>query len=145
MKTVFGVVVAALIVSCSCLVAQPPTTDSEKAIEQAPQATVTEERPISFWMSVKLEESQSIFAALASSDYETITKSAEGLRTLNKIEGFVRYGDPDYRNQMRSFEFAVNQISKQAKAKNIEGVVLGFHQMTLACVNCHKQLRVAND
>ena len=106
----------------------------------APEDT-PENQPFEFWMEMKLQESQKIFAALAEADYAAIAKSADGLKALNRLEGFVRRSAPGYKTQLRSFEFAVDEIRAQAKARNIEGVALGFHQMTLSCVNCHKQLR----
>ena len=100
-----------------------------------------EPRSFNFWMGHKLEESQAILAALALADFPAIVKSTDGLKGLTKIEAFVRRRSPEYRTQLRSFKFAVEEMNKQAKAENIEAVVLGFHQMTLSCVNCHKQLR----
>jgi hypothetical protein len=64
---------------------------------------------------------------------------------LNDLERFVRRGAPGYRTQLRSFEFAIAEIQQQAKRENIEGVTMGFHQLTLSCVNCHKQLRGATE
>ena len=98
-------------------------------------------RTFDFWMDLKLKESQTIFAALATADYSTIVESTEGLKALSSLEGFVRRSTPGYRIQLRSFEYALEEMRKQAKAQNIEGVALGFHQMTLSCVNCHKAIR----
>ena len=112
--------------------------------EQQPNQEVLvakEDRTFNFWMDTKLRESQAIFAALTRADFPAVVTSTNGLKALTKIEAFVRRRSPEYRTQLRSFEFAVEEMSKQAKAENIEGVVLGFHQMTFSCVNCHKQLR----
>jgi len=95
-------------------------------------------------MNVKLQTSQKIFAALTEADYETILESTNTLKMLSTLEGFVRRRDPRYHTQLRTFEFAVEEIQRQAKKENIEGVVLGFNQLTLSCVNCHKQLRDAS-
>ncbi|MDC0936224.1 hypothetical protein OAS39_08040 [Pirellulales bacterium] len=94
-----------------------------------------------FWMKVKLEKSQDIFASLAQGDFPSIIEDAESLKSLNSLEGFVRRKSRGYRAQLRTFEFAVDEIQKQAKQENIEGVALGFQQLTLSCVNCHKQFR----
>jgi cytochrome c556 len=98
-------------------------------------------KPFDFWMTVKLKESQKIFAALAESDFQSITDSTSTLITLNKVEEFVRKQNPNYRTQLNTFEFAVREIQTQAKKENVEGVALGFNQLTLSCVNCHKLLR----
>jgi hypothetical protein len=92
-------------------------------------------------MTVKLKKSQQIFAALTEADYQTIAGSASTLKTLSKVEGCFRKRNLAYRTQLRNFEFAVKEIQKQSKKENIEGAVLGFNQLTLSCVNCHKQLR----
>jgi len=102
---------------------------------------VEEPQEFDFWMTAKLRESQKIFAGLASADYKAIAESANTLRTLSKVERFVRKRNPDYRVQLHTFEFATAEIEKQAYNENMEGVVLGFNQLTLSCVNCHKKLR----
>lgn len=101
------------------------------------------EQPFSFWMDAKLDESQKIFAALAQADYAAVIASVDTLKTVNTLEAFVRRKSPGYRKQLGAFEFAVDEMRTQAKAENLEGIVLGFQQMTLSCVNCHKQLREA--
>ncbi len=100
-------------------------------------------KPIEFsvWMDVKVTESQKVFAALAEADFAAILQSTEKLKTLSGLEGFVRRSTPGYRTQLRLFEFAVQDIEEQSRRANIEGVALGFNQLTLSCVNCHKQLR----
>jgi len=92
-------------------------------------------------MDVKVQESQLVFAALARADFDAIAQSTKKLKTLSALEGFVRRSTPGYRTQLRSFEFAVDEIQLQAKRQNIEGVALAFNQLTLSCVNCHKLLR----
>jgi cytochrome c556 len=109
------------------------------AEEAAP--TPKKDAELSVWMDVKIKESQKIFVALARADYDAIIESTRKLKTLSEIEGFVRRRAPGYLTQLRSFEFAVDDIRQSAKQKNIEGVTLGFNQLTLSCVNCHKQIR----
>jgi hypothetical protein len=101
------------------------------------------EQKFSRWMDFKVEESQEVFASLARADFKAIAASAEKLKALNALERFVRRGVPGYGTQLRSFEFAVDEIQQQAKRENLEGVTMGFNQLTLSCVNCHKQLRRA--
>ena len=109
--------------------------------EAAPSNATDAAPPFNFWMNVKLQTSQKIFAALTEADYETILESTNTLKMLSTLEGFVRRRDPRYHTQLRTFEFAVEEIQRQAEKENIEGIVLGFNQLTLSCVNCHKQLR----
>lgn len=110
----------------------------EPLIEPFPD---TAAKPFNFWMDVKLEESQKIFAALAEANFETLVDSAKKLTTLAEMEGFVRNRYPGYKTHLRSYQFALGEIQQQAERESIEGVTLGFQQLTLSCVNCHKQLR----
>jgi hypothetical protein len=110
----------------------------EPLVEPFPDANA---QPFNFWMDVKLDESQKIFAALAKADFETLISCSKKLSTLSELEGFVRNRTPGYRTHLRSYQFAIREIEQQAKRGSIEGVTLGFQQLTLSCVNCHNQLR----
>lgn len=101
------------------------------------------ERSFNLWMDVKLEHSQEILAALARADFDAVKKNAAELQSMSRLEGFVRRGTPGYTTQLRAFEFGVKEILEQARRENVEGVTLGFQQLTLSCVNCHKHLRSA--
>ena len=116
---------------------------AENATSNGQPAIATESTKFSVWMDVKVEESQKVFAALARADFKGIIASTEKLKSVSKLEGFVRRSAPGYRTHLRSFEFAVDEIQRQAKRENIEGVTMGFNQLTLSCVNCHRQLRQA--
>jgi hypothetical protein len=48
---------------------------------------------------------------------------------------------PGYRTQLEVFNDANEQIIRQAQKDNVEGAALAFTQLTISCVNCHKQLR----
>ena len=99
------------------------------------------EQPTSYWMKIKLDFSQNILAGLATADFDKIVENAQSMRSLNKIEGFIRGRTPGYRNQLQIFEVSLDEIIRQAQKDNVDGVALGFTQLTISCVNCHKQLR----
>jgi len=138
---IVGFVVSALALFTQVVGQDLPTGEKVEGTTQS--ATTKIDDPVKFnvWMDVKLEHSQQLLAGLAEGDFPAIAKSAQQLKALSKIEGFVRRGFPGYATQLRSFEFAVEEIERQAAKENIEGVALGFQQLTLSCVNCHKQLR----
>jgi hypothetical protein len=100
------------------------------------------EQTTSFWMQKKLEHSQKMLAALATEDFDTLRQSSKALEHLSRIEGFVRRGNArNYRTQLRVFEFANRDIGRMASQKNLDGAALGFTQLTLSCINCHKIVR----
>lgn len=100
-----------------------------------------DEKEPSFWMKQKLKYSQEILNGLAMEDYESIENSALSMKGLSKIESFVRQKPEGYRVQLKTFEFSVNELARNAQEKNIDGATLAFTQMTISCVNCHKELR----
>lgn len=95
----------------------------------------------SLWMTVKLEKSESLLGALARGDFATMASDAQTLATLNEAEGFVRRRNPSYRTQLRIFQYAVEELRRQAMRENLEGAALAFNQLTLSCVHCHRDLR----
>jgi hypothetical protein len=108
---------------------------------QEPKKLGPDEDQPSVWMRKKLDYSQNILAGIATADFEKIAKNAESMRTLGKIEAFVRSRTPGYRTQLQIFDESNAEILRQANRDNVEGAALAFTQLTISCVNCHKQLR----
>jgi hypothetical protein len=113
---------------------EPPPVDSESA-------ELTDESSMSIWMEKKLEYSRSLLKHLAMADFEELRSDAEKLKLLNRVEGFVRRRNPDYRDHVRTFNRVTAEIVRQAEQENIEGATLAFNQLTVCCVECHKSLR----
>lgn len=125
---------------CLLLLLSQVAGQESGAVEATP-STMEEVPTFDFWMNVKLQESQKLFAALAQADFKSISDSGEHLKTVSSLEGFVRRKTPGYLTQLKAFEFSVDEILRQSEKQSIEGVTLGFQQLTLSCVNCHKQMR----
>jgi hypothetical protein len=117
---------------------QEPAQDAAAAAEK--EETVDGETA-SVWMKKKLQLSGNLLGGIATGDFDQIIKSAHSMRTLSKFETFVRRSTPGYRTQVDIFENALDEIIRQAKKENVEGAALGFNQLTLSCVSCHKHLR----
>ena len=105
------------------------------------EAESTKSKPVSFWMEKKLEYSQDILRALASGELDDVAEKAEQMRLLAKVEGWIRNRKPGYRAQFQAFEFANAEILRNARAGNLDGATIGFQQLTISCVSCHKILR----
>ncbi|MEZ6089347.1 MAG: hypothetical protein R3C05_15215 [Pirellulaceae bacterium] len=116
-------------------------TDSAQAKTQADAGEIDNTKPTSYWMEKKLDYSQAVLRGLASSDFESIRKNALQLQLLNKVEGFIRRRNADYRHHVQTFERITGELARQAERKNIEGVTLAFNQLTISCVHCHESLR----
>lgn len=97
----------------------------------------------SVWMKKKLDYSKDILEGITTENFETVQRAATAMQRLSELEGFVRRKDTKaYRAQLAVFEFANEELLRHAEDKNIDGAALAFTQLTLSCVNCHKQLRL---
>ena len=63
------------------------------------------------------------------------------MKSLNLIESFVRRKTPGYEVQLKVFAFSTDELIRNAKEQNTDGATLAFTQMTVSCVNCHKEIR----
>lgn len=141
----------ALLVMATCLVLQrnvysqqadvPKKAPSRQSSKEAGIPKVSIEKPMSFWMEKKLDYSKSILESLTKGDFGKLTKDAQQLRRLAKLEGFVRRKNANYRIQLRNFELANQELVRQADRKSAEGAALAFNQLTTSCVACHVLLR----
>ncbi len=95
----------------------------------------------SIWMKQKLKYSQEILNGLAREDFAQISDNALAMKGLNRIESFVRQKPANYRTQLKTFQFSVDELIRTSESDNLDGATLAFTQMTISCVNCHKTLR----
>ena len=95
----------------------------------------------SYWMKKKLEYSQNILSGLATEDFKKIRENASSMKALDVLEKFVHPRDKDYRMQLQTFQFANDELIRNAREKNVDGAALAYVQLTVSCVNCHKVLR----
>lgn len=111
--------------------AEPPAEKKKAAEEQEP----------SFWMKQKMTYAQNLLNALVKEDFDQLAKNANAMKGLSAIEYFVRQQPEGYRTQLKTFQFTVDELLRHAEDRNLDGATLAFTQMTISCVNCHKQLR----
>ena len=128
----------ALVFACFCAAAT-------NLLAQDPVPQVTNEKPMSFWMAQKIDLSKKILESLTKEDFAAIESDAMQLRTLGKIEGFVRRQDTTYSRYQQQFDSALLDVATQARNHNVEGATLAFNQLTTSCVVCHKRLRQPAD
>lgn len=117
---------------------QPQAADKPKVEEQAAPGG---DRKPTLLMRKKLEYAQKILEGLSVEDYEMIGKNARLMNTFAQLENWFWADTPEYRAQLNIFRFANNEMMRMSDEKNLEGVSLAYTQMTLSCVNCHKQIR----
>jgi len=99
------------------------------------------EKQASIWMKQKLVASQNILGGLTKGDFDAIRLNAESMLFVGYLEKWVRADTPGYQNMMRDFEYANKALVHASREKNLDGATLGYVQLTLSCVNCHKVVR----
>jgi hypothetical protein len=101
----------------------------------------TQETNLRFIMQRKLDQAHSILEALVTEDYEALEDSAGALRALSEEAGWFILQTPEYAEKSAAFRAAVAEIEASAKEKDLERAALGYVDMTLQCVRCHRSLR----
>ena len=92
-------------------------------------------------MHRKLESSQSIIQGLALEDYELLAKEAQTLRLLSLDAGWNVVQTKEYSRISGEFRDAAKKIGKAGKDKNLDAAGLGYFQLTMTCIDCHRHVR----
>lgn len=121
--------------------AWPIVAEEQPKPEEKPAAAESGDKRPTMLMRKKLEYSQKILEGLSVEDFEMIRKNAKLMNTFAQLENWFWADTPQYRAQLNIFRFANDEMIRMAEEKNLEGVSLAYTQMTLSCVNCHKQVR----
>jgi hypothetical protein len=96
------------------------------------------------FMRQKLEFSKQVLEGLTLEDFDAITKGARALKQLSlaaEWEVPTIPNLPEYMAFTNEFQRLGDDLSAQAKAKNIDGATLAYLRLTMNCVNCHKYVR----
>jgi hypothetical protein len=93
------------------------------------------------FMQLKLEHSKSILEALAVEDFESMAKNAQALSLLSLESNWNSITTQEYIQQSSDFRRACQVIHEAAEERNVDRATLGFVNLTVRCVECHKYLR----
>ena len=94
-------------------------------------------------MRSKLEHSKNIMEGLTREDFNTIGREAKSMKGLTALEGWFRADTPRYKAQLNAFWLANDALIQAADEKNLDAATIAYTQLTISCVNCHKQVRAA--
>jgi len=92
-------------------------------------------------MMRKLTCSEKILEGMTLNDFNKVSKNAEDLIEIGKSAEWRVLKTPDYQLYSNQFRRNCQDLIKQAKAKNTDGVALAYVDMTLTCVKCHQHVR----
>ncbi len=94
------------------------------------------------FMRKKLDSAQSILEGLALEDFKRIAKGAAELKAASTSAEFNVINDGFYNAYADKFRRTTEKMTKAARENNVDGATLGYLDMTLSCVECHKYVRI---
>lgn len=92
-------------------------------------------------MRMKLDHSKDILEGLATENFDLISRNAQQLSLLSLESSWNVLVTEEYLKQGNSFRRSLETIHEAAKEKNIDRAALGYVDMTIRCVECHKYIR----
>ena len=108
---------------------------------QAQQPVEARPQRLKAFMQQKLDHSKTILEALAVEDFDKLAKSAQALSLLSLESNWNVLTTDEYIQQSAAFRRACSVIQEAAHEKNVDRAALGFMDLTVRCVECHKYLR----
>lgn len=99
-------------------------------------------KKVDTWMKTKLDLSRNILSGLTEEDFKKISDHAEGLFIATFFESLLLDRE-DYRQQVKAFEIATQELIRESKAKNLSGATLAYNHVVASCVRCHVIVRDA--
>ena len=96
---------------------------------------------VAVFMKAKLKHSQEVLKGLATEDFELIAKNSQTMSLLCEDEIWMVFQTPEYRARSAEFQRSVDAVTEAARKKNLEAAALGYVDVTLKCVSCHKYVR----
>jgi cytochrome c556 len=93
-------------------------------------------------MAAKVKHAQVLLDALAREDFKRIKEQATALVRISDAAEFLNAHKTDeYRLQAAAFRQSVATMVEKADAKNIDGVMLAYMDMSNRCLKCHQYTR----
>ena len=96
---------------------------------------------VAVFMKLKLKHSQQVLKGLATEDFDLIAKNSQAMSLLCEDELWQVLQTPEYSARSAEFRRSVDAVTEAARKKNLEAAALGYVDVTLKCVNCHKYVR----
>ena len=92
-------------------------------------------------MQKKLSHAQKLLEGIALGNFEVIGLQAGDLMNVSKRAEFKVFKTAEYELYSNDFRRSLEDIRKGVKQKNLDAATLGYVDMTISCVRCHKHVR----
>lgn len=96
-------------------------------------------------MQRKLASAQSLIEGLALEDYKLIQREAQQLQLLSLDAGWNVVQTADYARISVEFREAAKKLRQAGKDKNLDAAGLGYFQLTMTCIDCHRHVRASKE
>ena len=130
MKKAISIVAIAILATYFALLNAAETTDTQRSVVN-----------VKALMHRKLESSQSLLKGLAVEDYKLLGKQAQTLQLLSLDAGWNVVQTKEYARISDEFRDAAKKIGRASKEKNLDAAGLGYFQLTMSCIDCHRHVR----
>lgn len=121
------------------------------AKKTAPKVTPCEEpanpvparKGVDVFMREKLKAAKIVVEGLTMEDFELMKKGAEKMIVMSHAADWQVLQGPVYIQDSSDFRSAAQQIVEACDELSLEGATMGYLQVSLNCVRCHKHVRKA--
>ena len=128
-------IVATLIGAAAICFALPGLAQSEKTDVTVPVG-------IDALMQQKLMSAQALLKGLALDDFKLIQRESQRLQLLSLDAGWNTVQTADYARIAVEFREAAKKIRRAAEEKYLDAAGLGYFQLTMTCIDCHRHVRI---
>ena len=146
MRIVLAVSTAFSLIAVNCRTAAlPPDTPEKPKVGIDPKPSDGERLKLPTrkeTMALKLKSTHAILEGIALNDFDKIQIASKELVATSRVADFLNaYKGPEYQFHIQTFRRPAEAISKKAKEKNIDGVMVAYNDLTLSCLKCHQAMR----
>ena len=96
---------------------------------------------INAFMLRKLDLAKDMLEGLTTNNMDKISQSAQGLNALSLESAWNVYTTEEYLDMSEDFRHSLSMIRNGAKSGNPDRATLGYINMTVQCVECHRFLK----
>ncbi len=97
--------------------------------------------PLPVIMDDKLEYSQQLLEAIVFEDFDDVERIADELHLLSELSSWDVIRSPEYTRRSLEFQRVATRLAEVAAEKNLDGLALGYVELTLQCFQCHRYMR----
>ncbi len=97
--------------------------------------------PLPIIMDEKLAYSQQLLEAIIFEDFQAVERIADELHLLSELSSWDVIRSPEYTRRSLEFQRVATRLAEVAAEKNLDGLALGYVELTLQCFQCHKYMR----